>query len=220
MHHEQRGAMDNIARAAHTAAQKAEIAAQVAQTHIDRSVADRDLITAAIAAAGVPQTNVQNVHNYYSTDASVHNTDATTHNHTHTTDASVHTTDATTHHHTNNVDQSVTNTTNTQYDQTVHTQMMAFMQTHQAQIGEAMQRFNLTAEEAVKKLHLHTTNKQEDHDGDVVMNSGGGPPPPQPPGSGAADSSGHGGIQVHMAPLALSPSIVASTAAVGRRRKQ
>ena len=38
--------------------------------------------------------------------------------------------------------------------------MMAFMQTHQAQIGEAMQRFNLTAEEAVKKLHLHTTNNK------------------------------------------------------------
>ena len=207
MHHEQRGAMDDIARAAHTAAQKAEMAAQVAQLHIDRSVADRDLITAAIAAAGVPQTNVQNVHNYYNTDASVHNTGAMTHNHTHNTDASVRNVDATTHHHTNNVDQSVTNTTNTQYDQTVHNQMMAFMQTHQAQIGEAMQRFNLTAEEAVKKLHLHIKNNQEDHDGDVVMNSGGRPPPPQPPGSGAAVSSGHGGIQLHMAPPALSPSI-------------
>ena len=209
MYHEQQGAMNDISRAAHTAAQKAEMAAQVAQLHIDRSVADRDLITAAIAAAGVPHTNVHNVHNYYNTDASVHNTDATTHNHTHNTDSSVRNIDATTHHHTNNVDQSVTNTSNTQYDQSIHTQMMAFMQTHQAQIGEAMQRFNLTAEEAVKKLHLHIKNTQEDHDRDVVMNSGGRPPPPQPPGNGAADSSGHRGIQLHMAPQALSPSIAA-----------
>jgi len=209
MYHEQQGAMNDISRAAHTAAQKAEMAAHVTQLHIDRSVADRDMITAAIAAAGVPHTNVHNVHNYYNTDASVHNTDATTHNHTHNTDASVRNIDATTHHHTNHVDQSVTNTSNTQYDQTVHTQMMAFMQTHQAQIGEAMQRFNLTAEEAVKKLHLHIKNTQEDHDGDVVMNSGGRPPPPQPPGNGAVVSSGHRGIQLHMAPQALSPSIAA-----------
>ena len=138
MHYEQQQAMDGIARSAHEAANRANVAAQVAQLHIDRAAADRDMITAAIAAAGVPHTNVHNIHNYYNTDATTHN------HHTHNTDATTHT------HH---VDQSVHSTTNAQYDQTVHNQTMAFMQAHQTQLGQAMHTLNRNAEGTTKAIH-------------------------------------------------------------------